>query len=185
MAWGNLARAFLDLVFGRNVGRGGPTASSARDAIMNGKPLPTASIVNNEGLPVATQLSSAAPGGLIKHRVGRYTSAQTSAPVGDWVSFQSTWILKARFDFYPNQEERDDIPNNSRRGALYVQFLSYAMVEYHNVPVGIWQLLYGAPSKGRFLHQAALKRRDPWTQGYTVIQPATRKVTLAMRQANG
>jgi hypothetical protein len=152
---------------------------------MNNKPLPVASIVGSNGLPVAQRLSDTAPGGDIKFSVRRYTSLQTSAPTEAWVAFQSTWILKARFDFYPGQEARDDIKPESRKGAMYVQFLSYAMVEYHNVPVGIWQLFYGAFSKGKWLYAAAIKRRDPWAQGYTVLQPATRKVTLAIRQANG
>ena len=193
MAFGNLARAFLDLVFGRNVGTGGPTASSARDAILNNKPLPVASIANGKtpmgniigpnGLPIANRTDI--PAGKDEYYAGRWMADGQAAPIGAWVRFTSTWIYKARFDYYPNEEARTDIPANSKKGDMYVQFLSFAMVRYRNVPAGIWGLLYGAPSHGKWLYNAVIRRRDPWSQGYDLVMPPSRKVTLAIRQANG
>lgn len=191
MAFGNLARAFLDLVFGRNVGRGGPTASSARDAIMNNRPLPTASqpppLPRNAGgqPPPLPEFTLATERDKREIRVGRWTNPEMGVPTGIWVLPTSTWIYKFRFDYYPGEEERTDVLPHLRKGEILVQFLSLAMVRYNHVPLGQWMLLFGAPSKGKWLYGAAIRRRDPWTQGYTLIIPARRKVTAAMRQANG
>jgi hypothetical protein len=105
---------------------------------------------------------------------------RTAAPLGAWVSFRSTWILKARYDPVKRWEG-----NNAQiLGTLYIQFLSFAMVRYDNVDAQIWQLLFASPSKGKFLHRAAIRERAQWTQGYTVVMPPTRRVTAAIRQQN-
>lgn len=205
MGFRDLARSFLDLVFGRNVGRGGPTASSARDAILNNKPLPTARVGN--GPPPLPNRSTAVPppvpgyengmyrpgnyGALPalpseKERfVGRMTPAGSTAITGYWVNFQSTWIMKAIYLPYTGQMEDTNIEYGDERGELIVTFLSYATVKYHNVKLSVWVDLYNAPSKGRYLYGAAIRRREPWTQGYTLVAPPSRKVTAALRQVNG
>ena len=177
MGFRDLARSFLDLIFGRRVGTGGHTASSARDAILNNRPLPVASHApQGTGLPVAQQI----PEGDMIFQAGRWMDPRTAAPLNVWVKFDSTWILKARFDPVKRWEG-----NNSQiLGSLYVQFLSYAMVRYDNVDSSIWQLLFAAPSHGKWLYNQAIRLRAPWTQGYTIVMPPTRRVTAAMRQQN-
>lgn len=183
MGFRDLARSFLDLIFGRRVGTGGHTASSARDAILNNKPLPVAQFApQGTGLPVGQALppDNGIPGGDMLFQAGRWMDPHTAAPLGVWVKFNSTWILKARFDPVKRWE------GNSGQilGSLYIQFLSFAMVRYDNVDAQIWQLLFASPSKGRWLYGACIRRRDPWTQGYTLVMPPTRKVTAAIRQQN-
>ena len=199
MGFRDLARSFLDLIFGRRVGTGGHTASSARDAILNNRPLPVATLLpGGTGLPIAQhapnapqgravppplpnrQPSNQIPGGPIQFEATRWMDPRTAAPLEAWVSFRSTWILKARFDPVKRWE------GNQAQilGSLYIQFLSFAMVRYDNVDAQIWQLLFASPSKGRWLYGCAIKRRDPWTQGYTLVMPPTRKVTAAIRQQN-
>lgn len=188
-ALGRAANRFLDLVYGRRVDSG-PTATSVRDAILNNKPLPVGTALP-DFFPVATQLplgtalpnnatprpvptAGGIPIGPIEGRIGRWTNPAIGAPLNAWWSASSTWILKFRCD--PDESEKT--------GRVYVQFLSYAMVRYDNVPLQDWQLLFGAPSKGKWLYQAVITSPTNWSQPYAILMPASRKVTAEIEREN-
>jgi hypothetical protein len=186
---GAAGNRFLDLVFGRRVNGPAATASSVRDAILNNKPLPVGTALP-DFFPIATQLpvgtalppttptpptqSGGIPQGPIEGKIGRWTNPAIGAPLNAWWGASSTWILKFRCD--PDEM--------GKTGQVFVQFLSLAMVRYDNVPLQDWQLLVGAPSKGKWLYQAVITSPTSWSHPYTILMPPSRKVTPEIEREN-
>ena len=179
-AWSQL----WSLVTGSNVGGKPVTASSMRDALANGQPIPIARNVESlpvgtalPDLPVARQLGDVPEGDSTKY-ANRYTALETGTPIGEWVSFSSTWILRAKWEPMATAGPKELGPKSP--GMMYVTFLSYATVVY-NAPLEIFSELTRAPSKGRYIYAHCIRNPAPWS-AYTLISPPTRKVTSAIRQ---
>lgn len=70
-------------------------------------------------------------------------------------------------------------------GMMTIEFLNGAIVRYSGVPMSAWVDLFKAPSKGKFLYHFVIRAPAPWAAPYALLSPATRRVTAAMKQANG
>lgn len=185
-AWSQL----WSLVTGSNVGGKPVTASSMRDALANGQPIPIAR--NVESLPVGTDL----PDLPVAQRLGdvpeqsqqfvsnRYNTTATGSPIGGGLhGMNSTWILSAGFE--PTATVVGNERDGEMMGVMTVRFLSFATVAYDNVPVSAWAGLWNAPSHGKWLYQHVVRSKAPWATSYRLLSPATRRVTTAIKVQNG
>ncbi len=189
-AWSKL----WSLITGSNVGGKPVTPQAVKDAVANGRPIPTGLPVarHAEGLPVGTAL----PPLPVAQRLGdvpeqsqqfisnRYNNTLTGAPIGGGLhGMVSTWILAAGFE--PTATPVGQQQPGEMRGVMTVRFLSMATVAYDNVPVSAWAGLWNAPSHGKFLYQHVVRAKAPWAVSYRLISPAIRRVTQAMKIRNG
>lgn len=67
---------------------------------------------------------------------------RTGAPVGEWIDVVSTWVLRTRFDPYPN----------STAGDWRVEFLDGFACNYPNTPGSVFTDFFNSSSKGAFIY---------------------------------
>lgn len=108
---------------------------------------------------------------------------EPEAVPGQWYDVQSTWVSRVFFDWKsalggPPTQPTDD--PKQRSGYLRVEFLSGAVVEYSKPqPYSVFDDLINSSSKGQYIwHASPGLIRQP----YTLLSPATRKVTAEMRR---
>ncbi len=108
---------------------------------------------------------------------------EPDAQVGKWYDVMSTWLSRVKFSWTRHAGGPPTIPTSDpqqRRGYLMVEFLDGAVIEYNNAqPYSVFDDLVGSSSKGYFVHYSSANLMH---QAYTLISPATRKVTAEMRR---
>jgi len=74
----------------------------------------------------------------------------TGRTQGVWVSTNSTWVDRMRFD-----PEYDLDGNKTGRGIITIEFIDLSMFEYPDRSAADWMDLFESSSKGRFVYYAA------------------------------
>lgn len=108
---------------------------------------------------------------------------EEDATIGVWYDVMSTWLSRVRASYTPVRGGPPTPPAKDpkqRMVYLQVEFLDGATVEYTNPQLySVFDDLINSSSKGQFIWHASpgLIR-----QSYTLLSPATRKVTAEMRK---